>query len=244
MKHVRQDYLLINFVVSRDVNAAIDYVFDNNVLADSTNSFSGISGGSYSEQKARALFDGFKTQDETGQEIMDQDGIESFMTQIGVDAQADIVVVVISQYMAAEYMGEYKWSEFNKGCKALNCDSIASWKTITSKLRQEVQNDAKFAEMYKFAFGFAKEKDKRNVDCELACALWDLLIGSKCQFLTQWKAFVMGKKERGEQLVVTRDTWDLFYDLIKQTNGNIANFVDDGAWPSMIDQFVESLNGQ
>ena len=66
--------------MSRDVNAAIDYVFDNNVLADSANSFSGISGGSYSEQKAKALFDGFKTQDETGQEIMDQDGIESFMT--------------------------------------------------------------------------------------------------------------------------------------------------------------------
>jgi len=37
---------------------------------------------------------------------------------------------------------------------------------------------------------------------------------------------------------VTKDTWDLFYELIKQTRGNLANFVDDGSWPSLIDEFV------
>ena len=162
------------------------------------------------------------------------------MQQIGVDTQ-EIAAIVISKYMGAEYMGEYKWSEFNKGCKDLGCDSIQSWKAVVPRLREEVKNETKFAEMYKYTFDFAKEKDKRNVDVELACDLWDLLIGSKCQFLEQWKAFVVGKKERGEQLVVTRDTWDLFFDLVKQTRGNIANFEDDGAWPSMIDQFVEGL---
>ena len=79
------------------------------------------------------------------------------------------------------------------------------------------------------------------MDVELACALWDLLIGSsKCQFLNQWKAFLMGKFERKEIIVVTRDTWDLFYDFVKQTRGNLANFEDDGAWPVMIDEFVAS----
>jgi len=49
----------------------------------------------------------------------------------------------------------------------------------------------------------------------------------------------MGKFERNEIKVITRDTWDLFWDLNKQTRGNMSNFEDDGAWPSIIDEFVE-----
>jgi len=96
--------------------------------------------------------------------------------------------------------------------------------------------------MYKFSFTFAQEKGKKNVDVELACDLWDLLVGTKCSFLTQWKSFVTAKRDAGEILVITKDTWNLFYDLIKQTRGNIANFEDDGAWPTMIDNFVEFVN--
>ena len=144
--------------------------------------------------------------------------------------------------MDAKYMGEYSWTEFNKGCAALGCDDVASWTAAVPRLRTELQNETKFSQMYKYAFTFAQEKGKRNVEVELACALWDLLIGpQKCQYIEQWKTFVTGKAERGEILVITKDTWDLFYDLVKQTRGNIANFEDDGAWPSMIDEFVAYL---
>lgn len=130
--------------------------------------------------------------------------------------------VKISQYMTAKYMGEYTWDEFNKGCAALGCDSVASWTRILPRLRTELQNDEKNKEMYHFAFQFAQEKGKRNVEVELACGLWDLLIGQqKCAFLDKWKAFLNGKVERNEILVVTKDTWDLFYDLNKQCRGNI-----------------------
>ena len=37
-------------------------------------------------------------------------------------------------------MGEYKKAEFVKGCEALGCDSIASWKAALSRLRQELKN--------------------------------------------------------------------------------------------------------
>lgn len=106
-----------------------------------------------------------------------------------------------------------------------------------------MQNEAKFLTNYKYAFTFAQEKGKRNVEVELANGLWDLLIGSgKCQFLSSWKTFLSEKAQRGEILVVTKDTWDLFYELVKQTRGNLANFVDDGSWPSLIDEFVAYYN--
>ena len=142
-------------------------------------------------------------------------------------------------YMEASYMGEFKWDEFKKGCSKLGCDSIDSWKKAVPKLNQEVSSEAKLHELYKFSFSFAQDKGKKNVDVELACSLWDLLIGQRCGFLNKWKAFCMQKYESNVLRVITRDNWDLFWDLIKATRGDMRNFEDDGAWPALIDEFVE-----
>lgn len=71
---------------------------------------------------------------------MEEDGIVQFFSDMGVDMETDIVCLLISQYMGAETMGEYKKAEFVKGCEALGCDSIASWKAALSRLRQELKN--------------------------------------------------------------------------------------------------------
>ena len=93
-------------------------------------------------------------------------------------------------------------------------------------------------ELYKWAFAFATEHGKKNVEIATAIALWGLFLGSKCKFLEKWGVFLEGKEERKELIVITRDVWDLFYDLVKQTSGNMENFEDDGAWPVLIDEFV------
>ena len=49
----------------------------------------------------------------------------------------------------------------------------------------------------------------------------------------------MQKYESNALRVITRDNWDLFWDLIKATRGDMRNFEDDGAWPALIDEFVE-----
>lgn len=128
---------------------------------------------------------------------MDQDGIMSFMGRIGVNGETDQVAIMIAMYMEAQYMGEFKWPEFKKGCQTLGVDSIQSWSQVVPRLRQELNNEARYTAMYKYAFDFAQEKGKKNVDVELACALWDLLIAQeRCSFLDKWKAFVNGKFER------------------------------------------------
>ena len=55
---------------------------------------------------------------------MDQDGIERFMTQLGINAETDVAVIVIAKYMDAKYMGEFTWAEFDKGGRELGCDSF------------------------------------------------------------------------------------------------------------------------
>lgn len=173
---------------------------------------------------------------------MEEEGIVQFYADMGVNMETDIVCLMVSKYMQAETMGEYKKSEFLKGCEALACDDIATFKAVLPRLRQEMKNENKFKEMYKFVFGFACERGFKNVEVESANALWDLLIGEqKCKFLAKWKQFLVDKVEKKELTVVTKDTWDLFYDLVNQTNGNMANFEDDGCWPVLIDQFNEYI---
>lgn len=115
------------------------------------------------------------------------------MNSIGCDPE-DVLAIYISMIMKAQYMGEYKWAEFKTGCAALGVDSVDSWKAVVPSLRQQMSGQKH--EIYKYAFSFAQEKGKKNVDVELACSLWDLLIGAQCGFLEKWKTFCMGKYER------------------------------------------------
>ena len=61
------------------MNEAVDHVFSNGVeLVQDSGPAHGSS--SYNQVKAKALFDGFKTTNDFGEVVMDQDGIESFMS--------------------------------------------------------------------------------------------------------------------------------------------------------------------
>ena len=173
---------------------------------------------------------------------MEDDGIEQFYKDLGVNAESDVIVLLVSKYMGAKQMGEYQFEEFKAGCENLGCDTIQAWRsTLKNVLIPELKNEAKFQELYKFAFGFATEPGKKNVEIQTALALWDLFLGSRCSFLEKWKDFLCGKEDRKELIVVTKDVWELFYDLVKQTKGQIQNFEDDGAWPVIVDEFIEYL---
>lgn len=111
-------------------------------------------------------------------------------------------------------MGEFKQAEFVKGCTVLGCDSISAWKTsLKNRLYPELKDETKFGKLYKYAFGFATERGFKNVEVETACALWQLFLHDRCSYLDKWCKFLT--EEKKDLKVVTRDTWDLFYDLVK-----------------------------
>ena len=147
--------------------------------------------------------------------------------------------------MQVESGEEIRFAEFENGCKAIGCDDAASWKQALPRLQNEVKSDSKFKEVYKAAFGFNLETGKKNLPIEIACMLWDLFIPpSKCGFINDWKEFLQDKEKKGEMIVVTRDNWDLFFELNKQTGGNLANFEDDGGWPTTFDDFIEYMENK
>lgn len=61
--------------------------------------------------KATALFVNYKNGED-----MEDDGIEKFYKDIGVDSNSDIVTNLVSMHMGAAKMGTYTKEEFIKGC--------------------------------------------------------------------------------------------------------------------------------
>ena len=87
--------------------------------------------------------------------------------------------------------------------------------------------------MYKFTYDFARDKSFKNLQLEIALDLWELLLSSKCKFLSDWVDFL--KTEKTELQVIQKDTWNMILELIEATQGDFKNFQDDGSWPPLID---------
>ena len=69
-----------------------------------------------------------------------------------------------------------------------------------------------------------------------------MFLGSRCKFFDKWSTFLLAKRDSGKLLVLPRDTWDQFYVLVRDTKGELKNFVDDGSWPTLFDEFIASAN--
>ena len=74
----------------RDLNQAIEYYFQNH--ADEMNAKkSSAAGGKADPKKCIELFQKY-----TKKEVMDQDAIEAFFNDLGVDATTDIIAILVA----------------------------------------------------------------------------------------------------------------------------------------------------
>ncbi|XP_057473894.1 uncharacterized protein LOC130762239 isoform X3 [Actinidia eriantha] len=146
------------------------------------------------------------------------DGITLLCNDLQVDPQ-DIVMLVLSWHMKAATMCEFSKQEFIGGLQALGIDSLEKFHDKMQFMRSELKDDQKFREIYNFAFGWAKEKGQKSLALDTAIGMWQLLFAEK-----QWPLV---------------DDWCQFLQMVDPT---LSNYDAEGAWPYLIDEFVEYLN--
>lgn len=107
------------------------------------------------------------------------------------------------------------------------------------------RDTALFKKVYKYAFIGGREKDQKALSLENALVYWDMLFAppgiqwknQHRDWLALWKAFLAEKWTRS----VNRDMWNMVLEFaFKSMDDDTLSFWnEDGAWPSVIDDFVE-----
>ncbi|KAK6947202.1 hypothetical protein RJ641_000675, partial [Dillenia turbinata] len=161
-----------------------------------------------------------------------------FYSQPQVDPQ-DIVMLVVSWHMKAATMCEFSKQEFIGGLQALGVDSLEKLRERIPFMRSELKDDQKFREIYNFAFGWAKEKGQKSLALDTAIGMWQLLFAEKQWLLVDhWCQFLQARHNKA----ISRDTWSQLLEFTWTVDPTLSNYDAEGAWPYLIDEFVEYLN--
>lgn len=180
-----------------------------------------------------ALFNKYK---DANDESMLAEGVGQLCEDLGVDP-ADVVMLVLSWHFNAATMCEYSKDEFTSGMASLNCDSLSKLQAKLPELRRELDDPAKFKDIYNYAYNFSREKGQKCVQLDTAVGMWGLLLQSRWPMLDSWVSFLTEHHKRA----ISRDTWSQLWDFIRSVKEDLSDYDENGAWPYLIDEFVEHV---
>ncbi|KAJ6843398.1 DCN1-like protein 2 [Iris pallida] len=166
------------------------------------------------------------------------EGISRLCNDLQVDPEDIVMFLVVSWHMKAATMCEFSRQEFVSGLQSLGVDSLEKFREKIPSIRAEVKDEHKFCEIYNFAFVWAKEKGQKSLALETAIGMWQLLFAEKqWPLIDHWCQFLQARHNKA----ISRDTWSQLLEFTKTIDPQLSNYDAEGAWPYLIDEFVEYL---
>jgi len=169
-----------------------------------------------------------------GTQMIGPMGMEKFCEDIGVEPE-NVVMLAIAWHLEAQTMGFFTLAEWLKGMTKLQCDSVPKLVNKLDSLRECFSDANTFKSIYRYSFDFAREKDERSIDLETARALLALLLGRHWPLFPQFNQFL----DRTKYRCVNKDQWFNILEFSRQIEPSLRNYDEDGAWPVLLDEFVE-----
>ncbi|KAJ8749996.1 hypothetical protein K2173_013911 [Erythroxylum novogranatense] len=94
-----------------------------------------------------------------------------------------------------------------------------------------------FARFYDFVFLMCRENGQKNITVSKAVMAWKLVLAGRFRLLKQWCEFV----EENQRHNISEDTWQQVLAFSRCVHENLEGYDPEGAWPVLIDDFVEHM---
>uniref|UniRef100_A0A673X3G1 DCN1-like protein n=1 Tax=Salmo trutta TaxID=8032 RepID=A0A673X3G1_SALTR len=146
-----------------------------------------------------------------------------------------VVMLVLAWKLDAQSMGYFTLQEWLNGMGSLQCDSTERLRNSLDYLRSVLNNTTNFKLIYRYAFDFAREKDQRSLDLNTAKCMLGLLLGKTWSLFPVFNQFL----EQSKYKVINKDQWCNVLEFSRTINLDLSNYDEDGAWPVLLDEFVE-----
>jgi len=201
--------------------------------ATSNHSRSDSDNKGFASKRLEELFDKYKDP-EDGQQI-GPEGVEQICKDIGVDPE-DVLVLVFAWHLNAQRMGFFTKEEFLAGCQKLGVDNVHKLKSQLSTFKRDLDDQAKFKDIYRFAFVFAKERESKILDLPTADALLALVLSSRYPHTEALRQFL---KEQTTYKSINQDQWMNILEFSKSIKADLSNYDENSAWPVLLDEYCE-----
>lgn len=183
--------------------------------------------------------------------VIKDGGLERLSDDLGVGLD-DIFFLIFAFHCGCRTQGVITRVDFTRGLRSLGLDTLEALKANAQALRQALYKDPQqLRKVYAYAFTYSLEPLQKQLPTELALAYWRLILEPLDWCL--YSHFLHYIEHVSNLPTITKDVWLMVLELVltsQSPSGNeettehqldrvLREYEDDGAWPLVIDNFVE-----
>lgn len=205
------------------------------------------------EAKVAEFFERYALPDAASpsERVIKDEGLERLSDDLNVGLD-DIFFLVFAFHCGCRTQGVITKDDFARGLRSLRLDTLEAVKANVQVCRQAPYKDVQqLRKVYAYAFAYSLEPQQKQLPTELAVAYWRLILEplNWC-FFNHFLHYIECVSNLSS---VTKDVWLMVLEFVLTSQSPAGNqdsaeqiidrvlqeYEDDGAWPLVIDSFVE-----